>query len=57
MKTQKNTLLPQICAPVVRSEFDASHNESEVGVVPSIIGCYKKWGFKICAPFAGDDAK
>ncbi len=57
MKTKKNILLPQVSAPVVRSEFDYSHNELGTGVVPSIVGCYEKFGFKVCAPFAGNDAK
>lgn len=61
MKTKKNTLLPQVSAPVVRSEFDSSHNELGTGVTPSIIGrrCIGSGWFKTCVtlPFAGDNAK
>lgn len=61
MKTKKNPLLPQVSAPVVRSDFGSSHNELGTGVTPSIIGrrCFGRSWYRFCVtlPFAGDNAK
>lgn len=55
MKTKKNTLLPQICTPVIRSSALSSHNGSTKGLIPSQLGEYDEMGEY--DPFAGNNAQ
>ncbi len=55
MKTKKNTLLPQLTIPVIRSSAISSHNGSTKGLIPSQLGEYDEMGDYV--PFAGNDAK
>ncbi len=53
--TKKN-LKPQQIAPVQR-EINATSSVGGTGLTPLYVGCTGADGFKVCAPFAGDDAE